>query len=556
MSTNDRSAGSGRSPEHDAIAPLLALRDTGLLDADEAAHVERHLAFCAICQRDAALDGALAGHLRRALLPSGQAASTLSALTMEEIMRTAEEPGTTSAISDVPEAPAAAERPIIRQRSAVSRWGSGLSAIAAVLALVTFAAYIFGRFAPMGGVDLVAPTPTLSPLLAQQTVYLPTDVGVYALRASDGAVRWTYPDGIAKTPIMQSQAICGLAFDGATLYALAAASDNPSQDGAQLLALNTSDGALHWSKNIPGLGSASLLKVGNLLIVAPLGPALPNIAQSAWTVEAFSATNGKQVWSRALDEAPLSNLAATGGFIFIGTTGHVIALNASNGVIRWTSGIVPGAYQQGTKPANFNSSVALAASGDWVHVLAKRQIITDSGATWEANYYELAAADGSHALRGGYENDPGGEMVFAPAPTSDMVFLPVFGGVSAYSVGLSPRDEWDFTPDGSTHRDHVMTGAAVSDGVLYATDLDGAPVSHDGVTALETFTYAIRAADGVELWRAPTNGGLGALSPVAASGLVVAPSRGQVKALRAGDGHQVWVFVTPAGSAVGAPLLG
>ncbi len=61
---------------------------------------------------------------------------------------------------------------------------------------------------------------------------------------------------------------------------------------------------------------------------------------------------------------------------------------------------------------------------------------------------------------------------------------------------------------------------------------------------------------GAKLWRAPANGGDTASTPVVASGLVLAPSRGQVKALRAGDGSQMWTFITPAGSAAGAPLIG
>jgi outer membrane protein assembly factor BamB len=563
MSANDRSAGSNRNPECDAIAPLLALRETDLLDAEEAARVERHLATCLACQRDAALDGALAGHLRRALLPGVQAAPALGALSTEEIMRATNARETAAVIGDAPGArPTEAERRGVHARSTAARWGGGLSAIAAVLALITFAAYIFGRFAPAGGTypgPTSTVTPARSPLLAQQTVYLPTDVGVYALRASDGVVRWTYPDGIEATPVTHAQAIYGLAFDGATLYALAAASDNPSQDGAQLLALNASDGAVHWSQSIPGVGSASLLKVGDLLIVAPKGPAPTDAAQSAWTVEAFSATNGKQVWSRALDEAPLSNLASTGGSIFIGTPIHVIALNASNGAIRWTSGIVPGANQQGTTPATFNASVALAAADDGVFILAKRTITKGAATTWEANYFQLAAADGSHLMRDSFGNEPL-ETAFAPTPDGDIVLAPVFGqlmAISTYSTWAvtSAGDQWSFLPDGA-RLGHAMTGAAVSDGVVYITDLFGVKVSHNGVSSLETFTYAIRASNGAELWRAPTNGGLTASTPVAASGLVLAPSKGQVKALRAADGHQLWMFATPAGSAVGAPLLG
>ncbi len=552
-----------RNPECDALASLLALRATGMLDATESARVDRHLTTCAACQADAALDDTLASRLRHALIAPTQVAPALS---MEEIMRATEERVAHAPIEDAPETRPAAERRAALAHLPAAHWRTGLSAIAAVLALVIFATYIFGH-GPMGARRAAwpGPTPTLSPLLAQQTVYLPTDVGIYALRASDGALRWTYPAGIAKTPITNPQTIFGLALDHGTLYTLAAI---PEQNDASLLALNAATGAVRWRASIPNLWTdsqpqlASLLQADNLLIVATHGLGLSG-AQANWTVKAFGAANGKPVWSRALDEAPLSAPVAAVGSIFIGTTGHLVALSAANGAIRWTSIIVPGAYQEGTKPADTNLSVALTASGNLVYVFAKRTITSSSGATTlEANFYAINSADGNHLTRNTFENEPL-ETAFAPTLSGGLAFLPVLGGMCAISDPTYQQDiKWRFNSDGSTSRygptshNEAMTGAAVSGGVVYTTDLYGILTRHDGVTTLENFTFAIRASDGAELWRAPTNGGDTALTPVVASGLALAPSRGIVKALRTRDGSQLWMFVTPAGSAIGPPLLG
>src|SRR5215469_4511273 len=83
-------------------------------------------------------------------------------------------------------------------RLASWRWRGGLMAIAviAVIAVIATATSVISRATPNRN-DLlhVVPNAPLSPMLANQMVYLPTDDGVYALRASDGALRWTYPAG-------------------------------------------------------------------------------------------------------------------------------------------------------------------------------------------------------------------------------------------------------------------------------------------------------------------------------------------------------------------------
>ncbi len=436
MNMNHSSAnGFSRRPECDALASLLVLRDTGMLDAEENARVERHLATCAACQNDVALDTALAGHVRAVLLPAAHAAP---ALTVREIARAAmaeeeEMAASDGAASDAPEdRPGVARRAFHSQQSSgASRYG-GLAALAAALAVVLLAAYIFGSHTGSGRATHLGPVATAatkSPSLAQETVYLPTADGIYALRASDGAVRWTFPAGMTTLPINSSQAIYGLSLDHATLYVLASAPGYRESAYVQvpsLYALSAADGSVRWSVRVPDPAVTSLLQVGHLLVVAPMGRgAHAYFSEDNQSILAFDTANGKLVWSRVLDEPVYSKPVADGGSVYVGTTGHVVALNSADGVVRWTSPILPSVQQEGTNPAASNSSVALTAAGGRVYALGKRAMKQGSYASgtwesnWEANFYALAASDGSHLWWESVENDPWGTAGYSLRPHAD-----------------------------------------------------------------------------------------------------------------------------------------
>lgn len=566
MTTNTVSAGINRRPECEAIAPLLTLCDTGMLDAEENERVERHLTSCTVCQRDAALDSALAGHIRDALLSPVHSAHPL---TVWEIAHAAEEEADAAdrAASDASEdRPLAGRHAVHLLPSVASRYG-GLSALAAVLAVVLLAAYIFGSHT--GNATRLGPVPkaaTLSPMLAQETVYLPTADGIYALRASDGVVRWAFPAGITTLPINSSQAIYGLALDHGTLYTLASMPGYRSsahEPEPHLYALNAADGSVRWSVQVPDPAVTSLLQVGHLLVVAPAATDTPPVSEDNDTVFAFDTANGNLVWRRTLDEPTLSHAFAAGGSVYIGTTQHVVALNAADGTVRWTSPIVPGAYQQGTKLFEANSSVALAASGERVYVLGKRVITPGDhthGAAWEASFYVIAARDGTRLWRDTVENDRW-DAAFAPTVVGDTAYVALGGGITAFSLnGASPQERWRFiprsNPDFSTSQDTAMTKAVVSGGVVYATDLTGTLAQRNGMISMENSIYAVRASDGVELWRTPSDGGVMATTPTVADGLLLAPSSIVLRVFHAGDGHPLWQYIPPGGSLTASPLVG
>jgi outer membrane protein assembly factor BamB len=432
----------------------------------------------------------------------------------------------------------------------------GLVAITVIAVIALATGVLYHATAHRNDLLHVVPNAPLLPTLASQTVYLPTDDGVYALRASDGALRWAYPagiDGIDKTtPNVNPQSALGLAREGATLYVLATSTDS-GQGQMTLTALNANDGAPRWSVSPPTMMRGSLVQVGSLLIVAALGPAQLGASPAAWTVEAYSAASGHLVWHRALASPPLAKLVASDGEIYIVTAKSLVAPDALTGAPRRSTNIIPSAYQEGTTPADANTAVALTASGNRVYVLAKRAVAQGTGATWEANVYQIDATDGTHIERAGYGNEPF-DSAFAPSVSGATLIAPVFGGMMANAVGAGGA-EWRFMPDSSAAQDQAMTGGSIAYGMIYATDLTGVRASAHGVTAWEDFTYAVRANDGAEMWRAPTNGGLLAEPPAVASGVVLVPCGAVLRALRASDGRSLWTYIAPSAARIGSPVV-
>lgn len=543
-----------RDSECAALASLLALRDTGMLDATESARVDRHLTTCAACQADAALDDALASHLRRALIAPPNTAPTLS---MREIMRASDTAAPRSMRGAGSALVEAAERRIPHAYPISHRWGTGLSALLAAVVVIVFAASMFGSLGSRlsGNRRGVTPALTVSPLLAHQTVYVPTETGIYALRASDGALRWAYLPTKIKTSLNHTPIIRGLTLDGDMLYALATTSNNFPHPDSALLALDARTGAVRWRVAIPDLGWASLLRVGNLLIVTPAMTAGLYEMGSPFnqTLLAYSATNGQRLWSRKLTEPPLSASVTANGALYTATSTQLIALDAASGALRWTTPIVPSASQQGTMPASYNSSVALAAAGPYVFVLTKRDIWSGRTDSWEANVYEIAAADGTHIVRNGFEQEPQ-SAAFPPALGGNQLFAPVFGGLSAFSTGASPKLQWRFIPTGAPDGGMAMTGGAYVSGVVYVTGVF--TVLDNNVEYQRNYTYAVRASDGAQLWRSQIYGDVGALTPVVASGMVFTPAGGTLLALRAADGQRLWKYPSPGGSVIYGVLIG
>jgi outer membrane protein assembly factor BamB len=170
-----------------------------------------------------------------------------------------------------------------------------------------------------------APTATPEPPLARKTVYWSRGNMLFALRASDGQVRWKDPGPAAPT----------LA-DG-TLYAIM-----PSAAAAYALA--ATDGTTRWNVTFPGCFTAvgsddpPLLARG-LLYIAVSGH---DCAPSGW-VYALSASDGALVWRTPFERVTLPTRALTGGALLVASSTYpasdeqdfLTALRPADGVRLW-----------------------------------------------------------------------------------------------------------------------------------------------------------------------------------------------------------------------------
>lgn len=545
-----------RSPACVALAPLLALYDTGTLDPAEEAAVRAHLTGCATCRADADLAARLAASLRRVLRADAMPAGTPPLSAERIIAAVAAEDAATGRGAFAPAHPTVWSP----RSSGMPRWLAGVPALAAVLLVAVLAAFIFSSHG--GDHTGAVPTPTLSPSLAQRTVYIPTDFGLYALRASDGHVRWTYPAGIDHTPIQTLAAISAMLLDHGTLYLCATANPNTlaaAQQYSGIFALRASDGKQLW--HLPVLFGC----VGHLALADGTLYAIPNPqdtftqADSSLAVVAIRASDGKRLWGTSLPDPGIAGPVVVGDRVVVATISHLIALRRSDGHILWNTPIVPGAQQEGTDPSSYNDSVAITAYGDKLLVLGKRLLTrgdSSHSAAWEANLYLISAADGTHIVRTSVENDPW-SMANPPVVAGDVVYVQWGAGLMALSLPSStPNQLWNFIPAPAASQNGAMTGAAVAGVVVYTTDLFGVLTESRGKRVMQNCTYAIRASDGHELWRTPTNGGLDARTPAVADGVVFAPAGGTLWALRASDGGVLWRYVPAGGGPVRTPVVG
>jgi outer membrane protein assembly factor BamB len=118
-----------------------------------------------------------------------------------------------------------------------------------------------------------------------------------------------------------SPGVRGLVASGNHLYAT---------DGATLYALDLSTGLKQWSASLgvpAGIAGASPPVVSAGVVY---------IAASDGTVFAFSASDGKRLWSRALREPVVTSVAVEDGLVYAGTVpGYLHALNAATGDESW-----------------------------------------------------------------------------------------------------------------------------------------------------------------------------------------------------------------------------
>ncbi|HEX5146449.1 MAG TPA: PQQ-binding-like beta-propeller repeat protein [Conexibacter sp.] len=161
---------------------------------------------------------------------------------------------------------------------------------------------------------------------------------------------WTYRSGaLAEFPPT---------IDGGSIYFL--------DDDGILRAIDKVSGAIRWRQHVGDLAAASPA-VGDGRVYAV---ALRGLGSASGRVAAYRASDGRQVWSKALPSRAESSPLLRNGRVFFGSEdGTVYALSARNGRTIWTyraSGAVKGG------PALSNGTLYFGDYGGKVHAVSAR----------------------------------------------------------------------------------------------------------------------------------------------------------------------------------------
>jgi outer membrane protein assembly factor BamB len=155
--------------------------------------------------------------------------------------------------------------------------------------------------------------------LVNNVLYAGTDVGVYALNALDGAIRWHRYQGNAP--------IVGLAVQNNIVYT--------TTQGGVIQALNASDGAVRWGVSA-GFQLNNMTLDGDRLLVSSLFGTL-----EAWGL------NGDMLWIQQVNDVVFSRVVADNDLLFLAenlpggnpSLPHLVAFSR-DGQLAWD--IVPG----------------------------------------------------------------------------------------------------------------------------------------------------------------------------------------------------------------------
>lgn len=413
---------------------------------------------------------------------------------------------------------------------------AGAAAVAAVLLIAVLAAVLFGSHRGQSGVT--SGPVTLSPALANKTVYFTASDGVYALRASDGTVRWSYPipeaDGVGSRQVTLAGGVLFVALP-------------KSSRGVPIIALNVTDGTLRsifWLPNVP----AAALTIDSAVIYATADLPLADfgdrpIPDATHVVYALRESDGQEIWRYHAEEPIISRPAVAHGVLYVGTTSAVYALRASDGTFLWRSGIGGGATPEGYAHSSI-VSVAITAQTDLVYASYALVRESDDGKSrrMETTLTTLRSNTGEHVLRDGLPQSPGGiTQAYPPVVVGNIVYAQGGGGLWATDATPGDTRGWFFNASVD------MAGPVLANGTLYTCGWD-------------QYTYAVRASDGHELWRRrlitdPVSP-LSILPPAVSDGAVFVAMGAKVFALSAGGGAIAWQYQTSRRQLMNWPVVG
>ncbi len=182
-------------------------------------------------------------------------------------------------------------------------------------------------------------------IAANDTLYISTAQGLYALNPANGSVKWVFP---TELPLGHSPTIVGeVAYVGGLDH--------------RLYAIDATTGGLLWSYDGAGAGFDTNPLVVNQVIYAG------NRDGYMYAVYANGHPQAGQLAWRYLTGGPIHLSAAFDGtnIYFASDDSYAYALNASTGALVWKSGKLPGAGFHSWWPVVHNTAVVFAGSSNY-----------------------------------------------------------------------------------------------------------------------------------------------------------------------------------------------
>jgi outer membrane protein assembly factor BamB len=358
-----------------------------------------------------------------------------------------------------------------------------------------------------------------APLVDNGIVYIlaeTSDVGpgtLYTLRASDGARLWSYN---ANDYLSSLTIAGGIAY--VTTY------DNTSDSGS-IMALHANNGTPLWYSAIPG-SSYDTPIVENGVVYTTV---YKNNSGSG-TIYALRASDGAQLWHTTANTAFSYILTAANGVLYVSSAQGIAALQASNGRQLWSDAL------QG------DIASPLLVNGVLYFTATKVSMETSSVSMSRVNALSQMGTTGN-LLRAS------GAIDLAPSkldrPLQPMSFMkqtiPAKEGLSTvYAVRAS---------DGAILWNYQMSKAYGNNWANWLTLANGTVYVGTYVSQDASYIYALRSSDGSQLWRQATVQGMSA-NVFIANGVIYLASyvndgsvyagTGALYALRASDGSRLW----------------
>eukprot|EP00946_MAST-07B_sp_MAST-7B-sp1_P000058 g58.t1 len=294
------------------------------------------------------------------------------------------------------------------------------------------------------------------------------DMKLHAVRALDGAKRWTYDVGglVHGSPAISA--------DGKTIYI---GGGNPDR---KLHAVRTSDGVAIWTYSTGGaiVGGPSISDDGETIYVG---------SHHDFKLHAVHASDGTAKWSFTANWPvnPAPSISSDGKTIFAGSQdGHLYAINTLDGTLKWK-------FLTGTN-MYVETSPAISPDGTTIYVGSQ-----DHG------LYAVRASDGSEQ----WKYTAGGGIASSPAISAD--------GATIF-VGSADKDLHAVRAADGTRKWLYTTGGYVTSSP--AISADGANVF---VGSNDNTLHVVLASDGSEIWSYTTGGAIQSSPAISADGTTI-----------------------------------